>query len=216
MEDPDKDAIYNLVVRKVNSQKRLHQNLEHYGRDCFEKESLIRGLFDLGAKADDMILLSDLDEIVRPEVLQTVIDSFDPDKIYFFHHDTYYYYLNLQVNEESYGTVALSFENFIHQSHSALRNDHDGIKIPNGGCHFSYLGNKDMIKTKVESFSHQEFNLDVFKDNIEKSVDNAIVTGKDLYGRNREFKIVPITYETHPKYLVEHREEFKDLIYEPK
>jgi beta-1,4-mannosyl-glycoprotein beta-1,4-N-acetylglucosaminyltransferase len=96
-------------------------------------------------------------------------------------------------------------------SHCAMREEKPGIKISNAGYHFTYLGNAEAVKTKVESFSHQEFNVPVVKDNIEWSIRNAIATGRDLYGRPRKFEVVGI--ETLPKYVQDNPEKFSKFIY---
>lgn len=209
-ENPLRDPDYNLVVRKVNSQKNRHLNLEHYGRDCFEKESLIRALHF--AKDDDVILLSDLDEIVKSEKLKSVLDNFNQNEIYYFYHDTYYYYLNLKSSEPSYGTIALSYKNFKEKSHSAMREDRQGIFIPDAGYHWTYLGNAYNVRNKIESFSHQELNTDDIKSNLGFKIKNAVSMGMDLYGRRQNFQILPITTEYFPEYLVNNRGLYDHLI----
>lgn len=210
-EDPKRSELYNLVIRKVNSQKHRHLNLEHYGRDSFEKEALILPLHN--CEDDDIILLSDLDEIVTADALKPVLDNFDPEQIYFFEHGTYYYYLNLKSDEISYGTIALTYKKFKEMSHCAMREEKQGTKIPNAGYHFTYLGNAEAVKTKVESFSHQEFNVPQVKDHIEWSIRNAIATGRDLYGRPRKFEIVDL--ETLPKYVQENQEKYGQYLLKP-
>ena len=49
-------------------------------RDKFQKNALEKGLADAGE--NDMILLSDVDEIPNPRVLQELKQNFDPDKVY--------------------------------------------------------------------------------------------------------------------------------------
>jgi beta-1,4-mannosyl-glycoprotein beta-1,4-N-acetylglucosaminyltransferase len=201
-EDPNRDELYNLVIRKVNSQKHRHCNLPHYGRDCFEKESLIRWIKT--PKPNDIILLSDLDEIARPEKVKEVLDNFDPNQIYFLHHIPYYYYMNIRKEEDSFGTIVLSYENFLKQSFSAMREEKQGIQIQNAGWHFTYMGD---VRTKLESFSHQEFNTETIKN---RKFD--LNSGKDIFGYPARFWKVPIIYETHPKYLVDNLEKFKEYI----
>lgn len=209
-EDCSKGDLYNLVIQKVNSQKFRHKNLECYGRDCFEKESLIRAL--VSANNDDLILLSDLDEIVKPESLERVINSFDKEQTYYFYHNTYYYYLNLKSDEPSHGTIALTYEKFSGKSHSAMREDRHGIFIPDSGWHFTSIGDTNSVRTKLESFSHQEFNTDSIKNALESNIKNAVKIGKDLYGRQHTFCVEPIIYQTHPHYLVDNQERYKHLI----
>ena len=56
-----------------------------------------------------------------------------------------------------------------------------GFKVKNGGWHFSFLMNPNMIRDKVKSYAHSENNKEEFisLENIEKSIKNK----KDLFGR---------------------------------
>ena len=49
-------------------------------RDKFQKNALERG--HRNASDEDMIILSDVDEIHNPDTLKKVIREFDPDKVY--------------------------------------------------------------------------------------------------------------------------------------
>ena len=63
-------------------------------RDKFQKNALERGLSD--ASPEDVILLSDVDEIPNPEVLKEIIHHFDKDKIYHLAQRMFYCYLNME------------------------------------------------------------------------------------------------------------------------
>lgn len=210
-ENKNKDDMYNLVIRKINSQTHWPKIIESYGRDSFEKESLIRALTKTNNR--DIILLSDLDEIIKPESLKQVIDSFDENQVYHFQHDVFYYYLNLRKNEPWHGTIVLSCKKFKENSFCEMRQNKQGIFIENGGWHFSYMGGVDGVKNKLESFGEQSLNLNWVKNGLENNIKNAIKISRDLYNRPCKFWIEPITYQSHPKYLVENQEKFKNLIY---
>jgi len=50
-----------------------------------------------------------------------------------------------------------------------------------GGWHFSYFGDTDFIIDKINSFSHQEYNLTEYKD--PERIKHAIQTGRDVFFR---------------------------------
>ena len=56
-------------------------------RDKFQKNALEKGLADAGE--NDMILLSDVDEIPNPRVLQELKQNFDPDKVCLLYTSTF-------------------------------------------------------------------------------------------------------------------------------
>lgn len=198
-----KDPFYNLVIKRVNEGNWWDHRIPSYGRDTFEKESLIRPLSICAD--DDIILLSDTDEIVRPEILEEVINCFDGDKIYHFQHDVFYYYLNLQKDEPWYGTIALSFKKFKEKSFCEMRTNKSGYFVNYGGWHFSFQNGIGAIKLKLESYGEQSLNLEHIKQAIPYSVENAIELGRDLFGRPCKFTQRNINDGTFPKYLVEHQ-----------
>lgn len=63
-------------------------------RDNFQKNALERGL--KGASDEDVIILSDVDEIPNPKVLKKIIAEFDPDRIYHLAQRMFYCFINME------------------------------------------------------------------------------------------------------------------------
>jgi beta-1,4-mannosyl-glycoprotein beta-1,4-N-acetylglucosaminyltransferase len=81
-------------------------------------------------------------------------------------------------------------------------------RIANGGWHFSYIGNADTIKTKLDNFAHTEFShltVDDLKTNRETLID-------PLGRRNEGINIIVDSIETMPVYVQQNIEKFKDFI----
>jgi beta-1,4-mannosyl-glycoprotein beta-1,4-N-acetylglucosaminyltransferase len=189
--------------------------IDHYSRDIFEKESLIAPLID---RCDpmDIIILGDCDEIPRASALEELIQNFEKDKIYHLYHHNYWYYMNLlKTDIEWYGNIALSFENYSYMQNAFcnMRQNKNGIFVPDAGWHFSYMP-VNSIRNKMQAITHQDLMTDQVKNGVEQSVKNAIVSNKDLFGRWAKFDKVEINYETHPRYLVDHQDEYKEFILE--
>ena len=53
------------------------------------------------------------------------------------------------------------------------------MKINNGGYHFTSLGGEILLKSKIENWSHQEFNIDEIKNNLKHN----LLTGRDVFYR---------------------------------
>ena len=151
MPERNKDQFYNLVIERVNKGDWWNHAVESYGRDTFEKESLIRPLANLKLNKGDIILLSDTDEIVNPKKLLSVLDVFDNNKTYHFQHDMFYYYMNLQKDEPWYGTIAISYEKFLNKSFCEMRTHKEGEFIPAAGWHFTFQNGEDTVRKKIES-----------------------------------------------------------------
>jgi beta-1,4-mannosyl-glycoprotein beta-1,4-N-acetylglucosaminyltransferase len=81
--------------------------------------------------------------------------------------------------------------------------------INDGGWHFSYLQDVDLIIKKIKSFSHGEYNDLRFinKNLIEKKINSGI----DIFDRNIEYKKIDID-ESFPEYILSNIEQFKKWI----
>lgn len=196
--------------------------------EFFQRDSVVKGLID--CKPDDIIMISDVDEIPNPEVIKNQLDK-GVNKIYGLKMDMFMYYLNNKLiydggsnmsKEESkdgiwHCTALLPYKLLKKKPYrirkTIMRTKRRGEVyeiIPNAGWHFTYVGGAKKIVEKLESFSHTEYNLDEFKD-INK-ISELIKKGKDLFGRDLEFEVIDFSYNL-PNYLktTEAQQKFKDL-----
>ena len=181
--------------------------------ETHQRNAISRGLKD--CQPDDIIMISDVDEIPNTETIESVKNNLGIKKLI---QNFYYYYLNVLVLTKKlfkkipvpwlYGTRIVFYKEFTDAQ--SIRTTQEGKYIQNGGWHFSYLGDEKQIRTKIESFSHQEFNTKEITDleNIEK----AITKNKDLFGR-KGYKYETIRIDdTYPKYILDNLDKFKHLI----
>ena len=150
------DKIEHVIVRD------LPQTDEPWERDRFQRNAVLRGLTQM--KNDDLILLSDVDEIPRPESIQQLLGDgrclrlLERDPIVLTQ-DLCYYYVNCQDPLEPwYGTIAIRGQNFtmIPDELRSLR-----FRLPrlhNGGWHFTYLGGIEKIIEKLHAKAEQDIN----------------------------------------------------------
>jgi hypothetical protein len=206
--------------------------LEHHQRN-----SIMNGLKD--CKPDDVILISDVDEIPNPD---KILLNKNKMGIKIFRQRMYYYYINCSnsSNTDTYrwdGTVMLNYKDIINPQehrHVAIRMtglfhpkliykiyfhlwkfshlDIKGIKlrfVNGGGWHFSYLGGVDAIIKKLEAFAHTEYNKENYKD--AKAIEKAIENGEDIFGRGFTYRFVKLD-ATFPKYILDNSEKYAHLI----
>lgn len=170
-----------------------------------QRDSLDRGVQHVDP--DDLILVSDLDEIPSREG----IAKFDLSKKEMgFRQKVYYYYLNGFVDIYWRGTAAFLAKNRP-KKFSSLRklNSHTDVIDP-GGWHFSFLGQIDRIQKKIDSFSHQEFNRPEYTD--PEKLKQKIEQGKDIFNRPEiVIQYVPID-DAYPDYILRNRERFEKFI----
>ena len=188
-----------------------------YLRENYQRNAIVNGLNN--ANNNDLIIISDLDEIPDPKK----INLFNPKKRYaVFKQKHFYYKFNLQSkNYPFWNGTRICVKKYL-KSPQWLRNlktkkrsfwklfgDNQPQIIENGGWHFSFLKKPEGIKTKINSYSHQEFNSEKFT-NI-KNIEKKISKGVDLFERDIKYQRVNVD-ESFPDYINNNKEKFKDWI----
>jgi len=137
---------------------------------------------------NDLFMVSDADEIPRVEAIQYLKQQkLENDFIATAKCDLFYYNFKTFHDTLWGGTVFTTVSNVIEKGCDFLRyKAYEFPLIDNGGWHFSYIGDTERIRIKLQSFAHQEFNKDdiISDENILKSIESK----KDLFGRNENFK----------------------------
>jgi len=164
---------------------------------------------------DDIVLITDLDEIPRPESLEFLRDNFDPDYSYAFLMLTHQYYLNNQNITEGYidRAKAYSVKQYMSPDFkpSLFRfNQNADIVLPEAGWHWTYIGDTNFIRNKIESFAHTEFDNPYIKDGLETRLQN----NTDTLGRAFELQLVDIDTDFYPKYLRDNKDKYSKYIKE--
>ncbi len=195
-----------------------------YLRENHQRNSILRGLNK--ANNDDLIIISDLDEIPNPEALKIFKKEM---KYAVFQQKHFYYKFNLQSKNFPfwYGSRICVFKYL--KSPQWLRDLKfkkrpfwriDKLRlnniIANGGWHFCNLKSIDKLKYKYENLCETNDPI-VFKEKIDKkflseeSIKTMIENRKDIIGRDDEFLIVNID-NTFPKFIIENKNQYSDWI----
>lgn len=166
----------------------------HFRRSAREAVSLVPGL-----SPDDRIVFSDCDEIPRASSLAEIRDQQTVN----FQLDQYYYNFNY-FKGHNCGAFSCMERDFIDPQSMRLS---DYEIIPNSGWEFSYFGDEEFIKNKIQNFSHSELDLPDFTD-INK-ISNRIRNNRDAFDRD-ETRIY--TENPLPDFVVKNSERFKDFL----
>ena len=162
---------------------------------------------------DDVILISDLDEIPNPEI---IIDykktSSGICKLEQLHFD---YYLNYRrcVDKYWYPAKIIRYKDIISNNYTPqdIRMEKKIKIIKDGGWHFSFLGGMENIKYKLQSFSNQKLND---KKYVNDKIEYKIRMGLDIFDRKDHHLIpVKISNKNHPQYIVDNKEKYTHLIF---
>ncbi len=205
-------------------------------RDYYQKNHLIEGLKEAGASNEDVIIFGDCDEIPNPFVLQRIVETFDPEKVYHLAQRNFYAFLNMeeksgkllsitgdfpeiaQSDRKWLGTKITSIKCIPKEGIVRLRDlcrvtDDNAVRVADGGWHFGYMGGDHetdpirRIGVKVKAAAHQEYNE---REIILETMDRLIL-GQDIFGRDARFERVEID-GSYPEYLRNNLSDYEYLV----
>jgi len=206
--------------------------LNGMARDYFQRESLAKGLKK--ALDDDLIIISDLDEI--PNLSELNIEKID-NEIILFNQKMFYYKLNLLYDDfQWFGSKACKKKNLVSpqwirniksKKYSRFRLDllfsktkYSNIKyINNGGWHFTCIRTAEELEKKLLNFAHHyEFEESGLKI---KDLKTLIKEKRVMYDHNVDqrgykwsgkAKLKKISDEHLPNYVSLNLEKYKDWL----
>ena len=182
-----------------------------WDREIYSRNSPV----SLGVFGDnDLILSSDLDEIPNPEILEAVDEWVSDDTHFTFQQKRYVYFINNFETDVWFGTRACTGKYLKNTSIDQIRENTEreeqltGSIITNGGWHFTFCGGEEMIKTKIESFSHTEHNTP----KVIESITDRIKNNKDPLLRDWYYYQVVEIDDSYPQYIVENQDKLSKWI----
>ena len=195
-----------------------------YLRENFQRNCISRGLKN--SSKDDLIIISDLDEIPNPEA----INDFKVDMKYaVFKQKHFYYKINLQSQKNPFWFGSrICVKKFL-KSPQWLRDLKfkkrpfwrlDKLQlnniIENGGWHFCNLKNAEQLLYKYKNLceTNDPYN---FKEKIDEKylkldeIKKRISRGEDIIGRNEIYKAKKLD-SSFPKYILDNISAYKEWI----
>ena len=173
------DKIIHIVVDlphvyPMDYSKNAQWENEYYQRNCITK-----GIDRLND--NDLIIISDLDEIPDPTTLLQIKNGKEMAGITLVQ-DMYYYNLNTKHELKWISLRIVTYKYYLTTTPQKIRETKDFPRVENGGWHLSYFGDKEFIKNKIKSFSHQEYNYEEYTN--EEVIENKIKNNQDLFNRS--------------------------------
>lgn len=192
--------------------------------DCpgrWDKEERQRNLAmsHLEVTDDDILIVTDVDEIINGENIEKIIIETRKHGIVRIGMRLFYYHINvIQPNFQWPHAYAATGKKCKESSLSFLRTGPDRnngvfhtkfVYIPNCGNHFAWIGGTKKIEEKINNFAHEEFDTPEIKADIKKRFENL----EDIVGRPwmEALTIIDID-ELHPKTIRENMPEWAKYI----
>lgn len=200
----DDEKLKNKILKYVDESPGWQRHETQWGVETYQRESIIKGLID--CDNDDIIIISDVDEIPNPNELINLSETMNND-ILDFRQNMYYYYFNMLKELNWSGPKICKWNILKNISLNSLRQNKYRTKIINdGGWHFSFMGGENKIIEKLEAYAHQEFNTPYYKENVK----NNITNNNDPFFRGGLTQVY--IDDSYPKYLLNNLEKYKHMI----
>ena len=186
------DKIIHIIVDD------MPETHDAWTREIFQRNCIHRGISRLELNDEDLIHISDCDEIPNRNILK-IPSTGGRLLIQKFH---CYNFTTLSTDRLNYAKIMDygTYRNSCRKPHT-LRMELPCVEVQDGGWHFSYFGDSEFIRNKIQNFAHQEYNHPEYTDL--SVIANHVLKGDDMFGRDWH-RLIKIPYDSTT--LPEHHE----------
>ena len=211
------DKIIHIKVDNMPNHPDAWVNEAHH------RDQIMQGL--VHADADDLVIISDLDEIVRPAALEHMTSS--DQSIFALRMSLHNFKFNyMRVTPGQYDVWGMAgrraylteispteFRRLRFQFTGAPYNfKNDGCEvIEHGGWHFGYMGDNAWLANKARNFAHAEVNRPEFIEQID--VEKSIAERREWNRGNANDRYEIVELDSYfPQALLNNREKYQSYI----
>lgn len=179
-----RDKIIHMVVDLPFKAPNInYNNNDQWANENAQRNKIKEGLATemLGLTDNDLVIISDVDEIIDPQRLVEFRDG----RLVAYNgfslvQDMYYY--NLTCKNAWFWSKAkiVSYKYILQKTPEEIRQGNLPL-LEKGGWHLSYFGDVAYIKNKLREFGHQEYNSPDYTD--DQVISERLSAGVDLFGR---------------------------------
>lgn len=187
--DPSLKVLSILESHQHYSKDQIHWVLDSYHRECLHIP-LAEFAVD-----DDIVLISDLDEIPSINTFSDEQKEKERQKPYVYQQHEFRYFLDYYKDTDWLGTISSRYFliknislNLLRMDSKAVRNIISKDSVKNAGYHFTSCGGIEMIKKKIQSWGHQEFNNSLILSNLSKNIKE----GRDIFMRENGTNLIKV------------------------
>lgn len=200
----------------------MPEDTDAWGREKYQRDAIVRAVVD--ADDNDIIIVSDLDEIIRPGTVDAMREDSD-SVIWGLRMPLFYFKFNymLTTTDSTYTTWAMACRKRLLTSAEDLRRNRfslnsfplnykeNGIHMmEHAGWQFSYLGDTEFAKSKIQSFAHVETNRPEVIDSLD--IERSVANGDGL-GPSPVERFVPVQLDSYmPQSIVDNVEKYSKYI----
>lgn len=183
-------------------------------REAYQRDAILRGLD--GCRDEDMVIVSDVDEILRREVVEQLRGGGPAfDTVFTAELDLFFYRLNYRFARNWRAAGAAPFR-FIRQTGpNAVRylaKQNIGHLIRDAGWHFSWMGDLKRFAAKLNAYAHQEHAQSFGESNmagVASFLDGGSAIPEGAPGAREEYEVVPL--DRHPRLVRDKLDRFRTM-----
>lgn len=147
-------------------------------REQFQRQAAWKAVQQLGAKPDDIMLMSDVDEIPAAAIVMPMTEYLYKGDVA-FGQGIYQYYLNLKIGDNWMGT-RMAYIGKIHEENwdmHKFRHKTPTLTTKDAGWHFGFMGGAERVQKKIQSYMHVEYdrpeftNLEMIAERMKAGID---------------------------------------------
>lgn len=216
-----KDRFADFLDRIVHVKVTDYPNQDGWAMENYQRICISNGIDTLELKDDDIIAVSDVDEIWNPVIANTMYNLIPVNRIISVDMVYRVFYLNLEtVDKRWVGTVFTDFKSFkqMPSAPQKMRNNKDFVlNIPDRGWHFGYQGGKEKVYQKwlscIEPFDKSKIpDKDIFFAEFDKRIKD---NGSFIYSDNitkEDIKLMKVTDDNLPEYVKVNKDLYTHMI----
>lgn len=224
------DRIIHVVADDFSAAEGLPTVREKaWAVENIQRNAIAKGL--VGAKPDDTIIISDLDEIPKPEAVRQVVGLPGVTRLgmrpscYYLNYIDYSMHggwtLGTQVLSYRAFTDPRTYEGFVFgeyviascnpiPSATMVRFLKPWRLLRNSGWHFSYLGGVEAVRRKISSIAHTEYCNE--RTLSPEFIEERMRRGEDVFKRGDRFFAVELNRD-FPRYIIENAARFARFVF---
>ena len=216
---------YADKIRRIQIDQSLEEQQKYFPNDTpewvrekYQRFILEKGLHD--CQGNDLIVISDLDEVPRSEMIQAIKDDTNDYDRYLLNIPQFHFRLNFMRTAPTtkYANImvvrARAFTNTMKEREYTFpwfRPPENSVYLDHGGWHFTWLGDNRDNLVKLESICHLDANTEELRKryNVQWMIDNKV--GRDGPSGDEKFEYVVVD-EYFPKCIYDNKERWQHLI----
>jgi beta-1,4-mannosyl-glycoprotein beta-1,4-N-acetylglucosaminyltransferase len=214
------DKIIHIKVDNMPGHADAWVNEKHH------RDQIMQGIDRYEGDENDLVFISDLDEIIRPKALEHIVNS--PNSLFALRmslHNFKFNYLRTQPGQYDIWGMAvrksLIDKDFSPTEIRRLRFNFmqspyqfkdSGIEVvEHGGWHFGYMGDNEWLINKAKNFAHAEVNRPEFIEQID--VEKSIAERREWNRGNANDRYEIVELDSYfPRTILENQDQYQQFI----